>query len=133
MCQDSESNYDLLRIICAIAIVGMHASGPYVLAVTNNEIFGEYYVDNMLFSCMCNGITRFAIPCFAMISGAFILDNDRNRDYRYFYKKAFCKIGITTLIFSILYTVYSFVRSLAGVYMLVPVVIRFRESIPGGV
>lgn len=164
---DRENNYDLLRISCAIAIVVMHASGPYVLAATNNEFFGEYYVDNMLFSCMCNGITRFAVPCFVMLSGAFILDNDRNRDYRYFYKKAFCKIGITTLIFSILYTVYSFAKSLvgvvawgkgyvtlweplvawikgepflhmwylymlAGVYMLVPVVIRFRESIPGG-
>lgn len=112
---DRENNYDLLRISCAIAIVVMHASGPYVLAATNNEFFGEYYVDNMLFSCMCNGITRFAVPCFVMLSGAFILDNDRNRDYRYFYKKAFCKIGITTLIFSILYTVYSFAKSLVGV------------------
>ena len=36
-----ENNFDLLRIICAIAIVAIHVSGVYLEALGSNEILGE--------------------------------------------------------------------------------------------
>lgn len=47
-----------------------------------------------------------------MLSGAFLLDNDKNKNYKYFYKKTFKKIVIPTIIFSILYFLPIFIRNL---------------------
>jgi surface polysaccharide O-acyltransferase-like enzyme len=41
-----------------------------------------------------------------MLSGAFILSNEKNDDYKKFYSKSFCKIGVPTVIFSLLYILY---------------------------
>ena len=41
-----------------------------------------------------------------MLSGAFIIDNERNAKYSKFYSKIFFKIGVPTIIFSGLYILY---------------------------
>lgn len=43
-----------------------------------------------------------------MLSGAFILDNDKNAAFSYFYKKSFKKLFIPVLIFSILYFIWNY-------------------------
>ena len=47
-----------------------------------------------------------------MLSGAFLLSNDKNKDYKYFYKKTFKNIVIPTIIFSILYFLFIFIKNL---------------------
>ena len=92
-----------------------------------------------------------------MLSGAFILDNKKNVQYKYFYSKSFAKIGVPTVVFSILYILYRiplclmgedkllellkdilrgspmahmwYLYMLIGIYALSPVIIRFKESI----
>lgn len=104
-----ESNYDLLRIISAAAVIMIHVSGAWFLDAVVKV--AEYGVDAReiqaaFMICVYNSISRFAVPCFIMMSGAFILDNQKNAEYRYFYSKTFVKIGIPTIIFSILYILY---------------------------
>ena len=102
-----ESNYELLRIISAIAVIMIHVSAIYKNGITNSAIFGEKY-DNHIFSIVLyNTLSRFAVPCFMMISGAFLLSEKRNANYKYFYKKTFYNIGIPTIIFSLLYVIFS--------------------------
>lgn len=107
--------------------------------------------------CVYNSISRFAVPCFIMLSGAFILDNKKNAEYKSFYTKSFAKIGVPTIVFSLLYILYRipvglidkdkgitllkdilsgapmyhmwYLYMLIGIYALAPVVIRFKESI----
>lgn len=108
--------------------------------------------------CVYNSISRFAVPCFIMLSGAFILDNKKNADYKKFYSKAFAQIGVPTIVFSILYILYRvplcfvdkdkgintllvdilrgspmfhmwYLYMLIGIYALTPVVIRFKDSV----
>lgn len=62
--------------------------------------------DVLIVICIYNSICRFAVPCFLMTSGAFILDNDNNSNYKLFYRKSFQKLGIPLLIFSIFYIMY---------------------------
>lgn len=112
-----ESNYDLLRIISAIAVIVIHVSATYVNAFTNKEFFGYINFDHAFVSCLYNALSRFAVPCFIMLSGAFLLNDDRNADYKYFYKKSFKNLGITTIIFSVLYFLYSLLKSIASVYI----------------
>ena len=111
--QRREGNYDLLRIICAVSVITIHVSATYKTAITNEEIFGTIYTSHIFTTVLYNTLSRFAVPCFVMLSGAFILSNDKNADYHYFYQKSYRSIGIPTFIFSVLYFLYSIVISIA--------------------
>lgn len=112
-----ESNYDLLRIISAIAVIAIHVSGTWIGAVTNEKIFGQFYHNGILATCFYHVLSRFAVPCFIMLSGAFILADERNADYKKFYRKTFINVGIPTLLFSLYYFLYSFLKAVMAVWI----------------
>lgn len=159
-----ESNFDLLRIISTVAVILVHVSGNYIYAFTDEEIFGYITFDHAFATCLYYAFSRVGVPCFIMLSGAFLLYNERNADYGYFYKKSFKNVGIPTIIFSVLYFLYSILRCIAkicilnedltvlaepfkmvikgepfyhmwylymliGVYILIPVIIRFKSDV----
>lgn len=62
-----EINYDYLRAISCIAIIMLHVSGSYWGAVDTGNL-------EFLVMAVYNGLTRFAVPVFIMLSGAFVLD-----------------------------------------------------------
>ena len=112
-----EYNYDLLRIVCTIAVITIHVSGIYYNCLTQTEFFGQLYTQNAFLTCIYNGISRFAVPCFVMLSGAFLLANPKNQDFKYFYRKSFNYLGVQTIIYTIFYFVFFFVcKSLAIAY-----------------
>lgn len=61
----------------------------------------------VLITCLYNTISRFAVPCFIMLSGAFLLSDERTREYRSFYRRRLKKIFVPTFVFSVLYILYS--------------------------
>lgn len=63
---------------------------------------------------MYNTVSRFAVPCFIMMSGAYILSNSENKNYILFYKKSFMKIGVHTLIFMVMYILYRILLCFIG-------------------
>lgn len=157
-----ENNYDLLRIIASIAIVSLHVSASYLAATVDENVFGYVYSKGLIWSCIYNGVARFAVPCFIMLAGAFALSNGNNSNYMLYYRKILKKIYIPTFVFSFLYIMYSVVLVLLsnhfggneslldpiinalkgipfshlwylymmiGVYFLVPVIIRVKQTI----
>lgn len=80
-----QGNYDLLRIISTIAVVLIHVNAT--VADSNNISLVGFNICSLI-----NIITRFSVPCFVMLSGAFILNNEKNADYKHFYAKSFYKI-----------------------------------------
>lgn len=96
MSKDRENNYDLLRFISILAVIALHISDQY-------SDFGDTYKMTLT---IWSKIVAFCVPCFVMLSGAFILNNEKNAYYSNFYRKSFSKIGIHVLIFSILYVAY---------------------------
>ena len=147
-----ESNMDLLRIIATIAVIGIHVNATYYDAITNPNTFGEVYTNHILTLTMYDTLTRFAVPCFVMLSGAFILANDKNAEYIYFYKKTFRNVWVHTVVFTGIYFVYSYYQKsrytafyglihgepfghmwylsmLFWLYVLAPIVIMFKKSI----
>lgn len=63
-----EANYDLLRIISAIAVVMIHVTDFYKNAILDKSIFGELYLRNIGTTIIYVAIPRFAVPCFVMLS-----------------------------------------------------------------
>lgn len=110
-----EGNYDLLRIVSTIAVIMIHVSAAYIGEFETNEV--RNYDSNMMYGYIYNTISRFAVPCFVMLSGAFILSNEKNGNYGYFYRKTFRRIGIPTIVFSCAYFLYSMLSAVGRVYL----------------
>ena len=92
-----EANYDLLRILACAGVVLVHVSA----------IFAETFIwdladglpgNHPFYTLMYNSVGRFAVPVFLMLTGAFVLGDERTRDYRSFYRNTLKKIGIPYLI-----------------------------------
>ncbi len=154
-----EQNYDMLRVISMICITLIHIGDDYGVYILAEEPGYFFSLGNI-----CLTLTTFAVPCFLMISGAFILPDSENKDFKLFYRKSLLHIGIPTLSVSALYVCYNIIKlyyhksigmeisdtpakyfeewfrgepfyhlwymyMLTGIYLLVPLLIRIRESV----
>lgn len=160
---EREYNYDLLRVISMLAVILIHISNTWVLGFTEYVAEGGNVgaLVNPIIPCFYNTITRFAVPCFVMLSGAFLLDDNRTANYHVFYKKQLMKIGKPTFIIGILYVLYRiplcflgeksgtedivalirdifvgkpfyhmwYMYMLIGLYLMAPIVVRFKNTI----
>ena len=115
-----EANFDLLRILSMIAVIVIHVSGRYTNAdaMYSMDIVGEISRNHALFNVMVNVLSRFAVPCFLMLSGAFLLGNPHNANIKEFYRKSMKGIGMTTIIFSFIYIVYSLCKAILSSFVL---------------
>ncbi len=98
-------NFDILRIISTFAVILLHVNAFFY---RENIIHDNIY----LVQCAINYLTRFSVPCFVMISGAFILDNPKTQNCCAFYKKTIQKIMIPWLVIFIFWIIFLIVRSL---------------------
>jgi surface polysaccharide O-acyltransferase-like enzyme len=152
-----ENNLDLLRIVAAVAIIALHAGSGYADEYAAGEP-AEYFIVGNFY----HAFTRFAVPCFVMLSGALLL-REKNRDFRSFYRRSWQKLGKPLLAASVFYVIYSYLvyayqgfhqgtavdwqkplwqwltgnpffhlwymYMLAGLYLLVPWLIRLKERL----
>ena len=145
-----ENNYDLLRILSAVGVVFIHIN-QYYMGITK-QLTPTVYVIQDIFEVF----TRFGVPCFIMISGAFLLSNPKNKEYGRFYKRSFVRTILPFLIVSASYLVFDitkaviakeslssvfltylegnqynlwFIPMITGLYLITPVVLRFKESV----
>ncbi len=107
-----ESNLDLLRILCCFAVISIHISSRFKAGITDPNVFGERIEAQIPTIVLLDTLTRFAVPCFVMLAGAFALGKEENASYRSYYRKTFRTVGIPTLVFSFLYVANSMVTQL---------------------
>lgn len=114
-----EINFEYLRMINTVAVIFIHTGSFFVASSFsyNLDRYGFLFTGNLFLSYLFDSLPRFAVPCFVMLSGAFILDNKRNTDFRYFYSKSFRNIGVATLVFSLLYLLYNLLKCAAKVLL----------------
>lgn len=107
-----EYEYSLLRVICCAAVVVLHTGSIYLAGWTPD-------MPGLLRTAagLLQSLTRNAVPLFVMLSGAFLLPDDRNQKPGYFYRKSFRKLGIPTLVFSAFYVAYAYAVLLGKIYI----------------
>lgn len=108
-----ENNYDLLRVIACFAVMMIHVSGQFYKAAelqiqTGAAVYSDF---QMIMAATYHAISHFAVPCFLMISGAFILSSPKTAEYRSFYKNRFFKIILPGLIFCGFYMFYRYLTA----------------------
>ena len=100
------SNYDLLRVLACYFVVFSHTACSFVETFVWDTIDG-LPANHPLFSCIFSVLGRFTVPVFIMLSGAFLLGDERTRDVKTFYRRSFWKIGPPAAIAMIFAVIYS--------------------------
>ncbi len=90
---------DILRIAATLFVVFFHQTG---VAENPNIPWSEN------FSIACQGITRWIVPIFVMISGALFLDNSKPLSIKKLYTKNIFRIVTAFLFWAVVYAVYHY-------------------------
>jgi surface polysaccharide O-acyltransferase-like enzyme len=93
--------FDLLRCVAAIAVIAIHVLAPY-----RHEL-GTIPFDQWFTAVGINGVTRWAVPVFIMITGALMLSDTRAFDAHYYIKRRLGKVLIPFLVWSLFYAFLS--------------------------
>ncbi|MFV0575788.1 MAG: acyltransferase [Vibrio sp.] len=93
--------FDVLRCVAAMAVVLIHSLGPY------REEFGEIAFFEWASAVGLNGVLRWAVPVFIMISGALMLSDNRPFDFKYYVKRRLGKVLIPFVVWSLFYAYLS--------------------------
>ncbi len=102
-----ENGLDLLKVLAAFNIVVAHTFASFLSAVTSGIEKGTLtagpvpVLSALIRICMVH--FGGAVPMFFMASGAFVLASAKTADIRSFYRKTWKRLGIPTLIFSLIY------------------------------
>lgn len=99
-----EAKWDLLRAISCISVLLLHVAALYTEEAT---VYNSYPYYCFSFCDFLQIVTRTAVPCFVMLSGAFLLDK-KSLNVVVFYKQSTSKLVIPTLVFGLGYAVVSF-------------------------
>lgn len=94
---------DLLKIISCILVIMTHVSASYVIKYLEIGTY-KFSVGNFY-----DSLSRIAVPIFVMIAGKYALSDDKNKNFKEYYKKIFKRIYIPTINWSILYVSYSMI------------------------
>lgn len=100
-----DKNYDLLRVVSCAMVVLLHA-GAFFVASSNGF--------DRLVGVICQAITRTAVPCFVMLSGAFLLNDTKWKECTYAFKKTSRNIILPTIVYSVLFILFSFLMYRLG-------------------
>lgn len=87
---------DRLRVVSIAAVVVIHTAAQYWGSLDAASY--EWWVANVF-----DGLTRWAVPVFVMISGALFLDDNRETSIRALYAKNILKIVILILFWGFVY------------------------------
>lgn len=99
---DRENNYDALRVFATLSVIIMHINWQFF----KSKVYFPSWQLNYVIESSLNILTRFSVPCFFMLSGAFTLKYFSNtKDVIDFYVKSVKKIFFPTLIVLVIYGV----------------------------
>ncbi|MGC9400849.1 acyltransferase [Vibrio genomosp. F10 str. 9ZC157] len=93
--------FDLLRCVAAVAVIAIHVLAPY-----RHEL-GSIPFDQWLTAVSINGVSRWAVPVFILISGALMLSDQRPFDAKYYVKRRLGKVLLPFIIWSLFYAYLS--------------------------
>jgi len=93
--------FDLLRCVAAVAVIAIHVLAPY-----RHEL-GVIPFDQWVTAVGINGISRWAVPVFILITGALMLSDTRPFDLPYYARRRLGKVLIPFLFWSLFYALLS--------------------------
>ena len=101
-------NVDLIRTVAIVGVILLHASGQYLITpqqisqMNPSETFSWAVVD------VYQSLAVLGVPLFLMLTGALLLQPEKNESLRTFFRKRWVRIGLPFVFWSIIYFVWDF-------------------------
>lgn len=92
---------DAVRVIGTVAVVMGHVCDIPLFDTRMNPASVDWWVCNIV-----DSICRFAVPVYIMLSGALLLDPNRNESPSVFYRKRMMRIGIPLVFWSAFFLLF---------------------------
>ena len=92
---------DVLRALAVFAVIILHTASDYI------EHYGEISNSDWWAANVYNGLVRFCVPMFVVLSGAFLLRPDRTITIRELLLKRLPKLVIPLICWSIIYILFT--------------------------
>lgn len=93
--------FDLLRCVAAVAVIAIHVLAPY-----RHEL-GVIPLNEWMSAITINGVSRWAVPVFIMITGALMLNDTRAFNAKYYVSRRLGKVLIPFIVWSLFYSYLS--------------------------
>lgn len=93
--------FDLMRCVAAVAVIAIHVLAPY------RDELGVIPFDQWVTAVSINGVSRWAVPVFILITGALMLSDTRPFDFKYYLKRRLGKVLVPFIIWSLFYAYLS--------------------------
>nr|WP_270619472.1 acyltransferase family protein [Paenibacillus macerans] len=91
---------DILRIIAIFAVINIHVTGSFSIASFTTTNITNWWVENIF-----NGLSKWSVPVFFMVSGMLMLSPNKNESLKVFFTKRFNKVFIPFVAWGILYEI----------------------------
>jgi surface polysaccharide O-acyltransferase-like enzyme len=101
------SYINILRTIAIIGVIIVHSAGP-LLSITDNESY--WWTGNVY-----DGLVRWCVPVFVMISGALLLNPEKNDSLQVFLNKRASKIILPFIFWILFYEAWKYRGDLGNV------------------
>lgn len=132
-----EIEFDILRVLAILAVIMIHVSAPYVINYQPNSL--QFTVGNIL-----DSISRIGVPFFVLISGAFMLDEDKELSINKLSKKILKLLIILifwSAFYALVYNFHDFINAflyghyhlwylyfVIGLYLITPILRKFVQK-----
>ncbi len=93
--------FDLLRCVAATAVIAIHVLAPY------RDGLGVLPFSEWATAVSVNGVSRWAVPVFILITGALMLSDGREFDLRYYLQRRLGKVLVPFIVWSAFYAYLS--------------------------
>jgi len=135
-----EIEFDILRILAILAVIMIHVSASYIINYQPNSI--QFTLANIL-----DSISRIGVPFFVLISGTFMLDENRELTINKLSKKIlklFIILVVWSAFYALVYNFHDFTNAflyghyhlwylyfIIGLYLITPILRKFvrKENI----
>ncbi len=101
-------HFDLMRIIACYFVIIIHIG---ICGQTESWAPNSY---NALVSSFYGIISRWAVPCFVLLSGAMFLNQNREIPIKKLYGKYILRLGISYVFWSVVYALYNMIYATDG-------------------
>lgn len=101
-------NVDLIRTIAMVEVILLHAAGRW--AITSQEInqMNPLEITHWGIVNIYQSIGAIAVPLFLMLTGALLLQPEKQESLGVFFKKRWARIGLPSLFWGVAYFVWDF-------------------------
>ncbi|MCR8559184.1 acyltransferase family protein [Mucilaginibacter sp. BJC16-A38] len=100
--RDRNFYFDFLRALAIFAVIILHNSADQV------DQYGKLPTTDWLSAAFYNGLTRFCVPMFVLLSGALLLDPAKEITIKELFTKRLPRLVIPLLVWSVFYEIFQY-------------------------